>query len=243
MNNKKSQNPKQNVKLVLGTNNVHKLNEFRSILKRLILENYSESDLSVLDFIGTASDFEISDIPETALTFEDNSKLKAEAVFEKSNLPTLADDSGLIVDILGNAPGILSARWSGAHTDNDDNMNLLLAQMKDIPFEGRSAHFLCCMTLICPSVEPSSEKPSSREAQMKVAVGKCYGYLNDARLGAGGFGYDPIFMPNAYFGNYQSSPSGGRSFADLPDSFKNVHSHRAKATEQLFDKIYKILSE
>ncbi|MDR3152162.1 MAG: non-canonical purine NTP pyrophosphatase [Bifidobacteriaceae bacterium] len=222
------------MKLILATHNDHKLQEFKAILKRIILDKNLSNDLSILDSIISASDLEIGEIAETQFSFADNSKLKAQAVFQATKLPTVADDSGLIVRILGEAPGILSARWSGKHGNDKANIDLLLSQLSDIPFRGRSAYFTCFMTLI----EPRKNNCSN----IKIAEGQCSGFINDKPLGENGFGYDPIFMPDAYFGNYQNSPTPGRSLADLPQSFKNLYSHRAKAIEQLFDDIYRILT-
>ncbi|MDR3128262.1 MAG: non-canonical purine NTP pyrophosphatase [Bifidobacteriaceae bacterium] len=221
-------------KLVLATHNIHKLKEFKSIIKRLLLKRDSGVDLSILDFIATASDYKIKSMPETALSFEVNSYQKAYQVCQIANLPTIADDSGLVVNILGAAPGILSARWAGKHGDDKANIDLLLSQLQDIGFEGRQAYFVCYMTLI--------ESFENTHSNTVKAEGRCLGYINDKPTGENGFGYDPIFMPEAYFGNYLGTPTGGRSLAQLPNSFKNIHSHRAKAIEQLFDRIYKILS-
>ncbi|MDR3116637.1 MAG: non-canonical purine NTP pyrophosphatase [Bifidobacteriaceae bacterium] len=223
------------MKLVLATHNQHKLKEFKAILKRIILERNLSNDLSILDSIVSAEDLRIEEVVESEFSFADNSSLKAQTVYKTTKLPTVADDSGLIVKILGAAPGILSARWSGKHGNDKTNIDLLLSQLSDIPFEGRSAYFTCFMTLI--------KSAENDNCDVKTVEGQCQGFINDKPMGQGGFGYDPIFMPEAYFGNYQNSPTQGRSLADLPNSFKNLHSHRAKAVEQLFDDIYKILKK
>ena len=200
-------------KIVLASHNKGKLKELREILRGRI--DGLDVDTQVVD----ASSVNAPDVPETGVTFAENSLLKARAVAEATGLIAIADDSGLSVDVLNGAPGIFSARWAGSHGDDTANLNLLLAQLSDISAEHRGAKFCCAASVASPNGFEAVE----------------YGELP----GEGGFGYDPILRPvelngeNAlYEGQY-----AGKSCAEIPAEIKNSISHRARAFEALIPQI------
>lgn len=175
------------MRLVLATHNKGKLREFREILRDRLGE-----DLDGLELVS-AADLGLEDPKETGVTFEQNSLLKARFVSEQTGLPAVADDSGLIVDVLGRAPGILSARWAGRHGDDKANLDLLLAQVQDIPDEKRTARFECVATLVVPAGVGSNHTDKPLEV---AEHGQMTGLLARAPRGKNGFGYDPIFLPD-----------------------------------------------
>ncbi len=155
------------MKVVLASQNSHKLAELREILTQYGLEIILESDLGLR-----------IEVEETGSTFEENSMLKAQAVMRATHLPTIADDSGLQVDALDGAPGIYSARYGG---EGLSGLDYLLKQMEGIPLEKRTARFVCVITLLRP------------DGTSIVARGTCEGRITTERRGEGGFGYDPVF--------------------------------------------------
>mgnify|MGYP000996582865 CR=1 FL=1 len=132
-------------RLVLATRNAHKVGELREILADVL------ADLD-LQIVGLADFPEVADVVEDGVTFAENALLKARAVAAATGLPALADDSGLAVDVLGGAPGIFSARWSGRHGDDLANLELLLAQVSDVRDEHRGAGFVCAAAIALPLV-------------------------------------------------------------------------------------------
>ena len=159
-------------RLVLATRNRHKVTELSRILKL-------PAGLAGLDsFPG------VPDVPETGETFADNALLKARAVAAATGLPAVADDSGLCVNALNGMPGIFSARWSGNHGDDAGNLDLVLGQVADVPDGSRGAQFVCVAALALPG---GSEW---------TMTGVLNGSLTRAPRGNGGFGYDPIFVPD-----------------------------------------------
>jgi XTP/dITP diphosphohydrolase len=151
----------------------------------------------------------VPDVAETELSFAGNALLKAVAVAEATGLPAIADDSGICVDALNGMPGIFSARWAGQHGDDAANLDLLLAQVSDVPDEHRGAAFVCAAALAVPG-------PDGRRV---VEEGRIDGVLLRERHGEGGFGYDPIFRPQGY----------DVSTAELAPEAKNRISHRRRA--------------
>jgi XTP/dITP diphosphohydrolase len=187
-------------RIVLATRNAHKIGELRAIL----------ADLGVdVDLVGVAEYPDVPDVAETELTFAGNALLKAVAVAEATGLPAIADDSGICVDALNGMPGIFSARWAGKHGDDAANLDLLLAQLSDVPDEYRGAAFVCAAALAVPG-------PGGRRV---VEEGRIDGELLRERHGGGGFGYDPIFRPRGY----------DVSTAELTAEAKNRISHRRRA--------------
>jgi XTP/dITP diphosphohydrolase len=191
-------------KLLLATANRKKLVELQRILDQAL-----GTDRVAL--VGLA-DFEgYPDVPETGLTFGENALIKAREGAKRTGLPTVADDSGLAIDALNGMPGVFSARWAGVHGDDDANLDLVLAQISDVPDEHRAGAFVCAAALVLPG---------GRE---HLVEGKQRGTILRARRGAGGFGYDPIFL-----GDGQN-----RTNAELSAEEKDAISHRGKAFREL----------
>ena len=127
--------------------------------------------------------------PRPGATFEANALLKARAIAAYTNLPAVADDSGLCVDALNGMPGVLSARWAGQHGDDKANLDLVLAQVADVPDARLGARFVCAAALVVPAAGITREW---------VVTGEVEGRLIRAPRGSGGFGYDPIFLPDGF---------------------------------------------
>ncbi len=185
-------------RIVLATRNAHKVGELRAILADLGVE---------VDLVGVTDYPEVPDVAETELSFAGNALLKAVAVAEATGLPAIADDSGICIDALNGMPGIFSARWAGRHGEDAANLDLLLAQVSDVPDEHRGAQFVCAAALA---------EPGGRRV---VEEGRIDGVLLRERHGAGGFGYDPVFRPNG----------STLSTAELSAEDKNRISHRRRA--------------
>lgn len=183
--------------IVLASGNRGKLVEMREILGDFGVELVAQGDLG------------IGDIEETGATFVENALLKARHAARMSGLPALGDDSGLCVDALGGAPGLYSARYTGAHGDASANIAKLLDALRDIPDEQRGAHFHCTIVLLRSADDPAP----------LIAEGRWRGRILHAPRGANGFGYDPVFLDIEH----------GRSAAELDAATKNRISHRAKA--------------
>jgi XTP/dITP diphosphohydrolase len=196
--------------MVLATRNPHKVGELREIL----------TEAGVAVELVAASDFpDVPDVAETGETFAANALLKAHAVAAATGLPSLADDSGLAVDALNGMPGIFSARWAGGHGDDRANLDLLLAQIADVPDERRGARFVCAAALALP------------DGRERVAEGVVEGVLLRARRGTGGFGYDPVFVPRGET----------RSTAEMPAAEKHAISHRGRAFRALAPALRELL--
>ena len=192
------------MKVILASKNAHKLEELSAILGQLGFEIALESEYGL--------DIEVE---ETGTTFEENSLLKAEAVLRASGLPVLADDSGLMVDALGGAPGVYSARY-GHKSSDAERTAYLLENMIDVPDEARTAKFVCVITCLWP------------DGRKIVARGECPGRILHEVHGSNGFGYDPVFFV----------PEKGKTFAELLPEEKNTISHRARALAE-FCRLYK----
>ena len=195
------------MKAVLASQNAHKLKEIQAILSGLGVEVVPESALG-LDI----------DVDENGATFEENSRLKAEAVMRAAGMPAIADDSGLMVDALDGAPGVHSARYGPkGHAGTDDERTAyLLENMKNVPDEARTAKFVCVITCLWP------------DGRKIAARGECPGVILTAPQGQGGFGYDPVFY----------LPERGKTYAELAPEEKNAISHRARALQE-FCRIYR----
>ena len=193
------------MKLVLASNNAHKLQELSAILSNLGMEVVSQKDAGV--YVKP---------DENGATFEENSYIKAKTVMDASGLPTVADDSGLMVDALGGEPGVYSARFGGDACKSDrDRLNYLLSKMEAVPDEKRTAHFVSVITMLTP------------DGKKIVARGECPGIILREAHGDNGFGYDPVFFV----------PEEACTFAQLPPERKNQISHRARALEVFVHKI------
>jgi XTP/dITP diphosphohydrolase len=185
-------------RVVLATRNAAKLRE----LARILGEDFP---LAGLDAFPGAPD-----VPETGATFEENALLKARAIAAYTHLPAVADDSGLCVDALNGMPGVLSARWAGGHGDDKANLDLVLAQVADVPDLRRGAQFVCAAALV----------DGAREV---VVTGTVAGRLIRERRGSGGFGYDPIFLPDGF----------EETTAEMTPEAKDEISHRGRAFRAL----------
>jgi XTP/dITP diphosphohydrolase len=185
-------------RILLATRNEKKLEELRRILVPLV------PDVEVLG-LGDVASYE--EPAESEPTFEGNALLKSRAAVKATGLPALGDDSGLCVDALNGMPGVLSARWSGSDRDDAGNNRLLLAQLRDVPDERRSAHFTCAVAFCLPTGEE------------QVLSAEMAGRVTRERRGTGGFGYDVVFVPCGE----------SRTAAELSIAEKDAISHRGKA--------------
>lgn len=221
------------MKIVVATHNEGKLVEIRNILTEQL------SDAAQGIELVSAGSLDLADPAETGVTFEENALLKARFVAGATGLPAIADDSGLIVDVMGNAPGILSARWSGTHGDDAANNRLLLAQIEDIPDDDRTARFRCAAALVVP-VE--SDGDGLGEFHETVALGEMPGTIVRHPHGMNGFGYDPIFMPDE---QPQSAQDSGEllTSAQMTPEQKNAISHRGKALRALVPAVKALLAD
>ena len=186
------------MKLLLATRNVKKLRELQRIL-------------SAVELVGLDDVPPYDEVPESGLTFAENALIKAREGAVRTGLPTAADDSGLAVDALNGMPGVFSARWAGRHGDDAANLELLLAQITDVPDPLRGAAFVCAAALVLP------------DGREWTVDGEMRGRLVRSPRGTGGFGYDPIFVPRGEF----------RTMAELSPEEKDAISHRGKAFREL----------
>ena len=191
------------MELVLASNNKGKLLEIKALCEPFGIKVRTASELGFTE-----------DVEETGDTFEDNARLKAVAVAEALGRPALADDSGLVVDALGGAPGVHSARYAGEHDDAANNRKLL-AEVAKVPEEKRQAAFVCSM--IC-------RKPDGAEIK---AEGRLEGVITLDPAGENGFGYDPVFL----------LPEKGLTSAQISREEKNAVSHRGNALRALMEKL------
>lgn len=189
--------------ILLATRNAGKLVEMRRML--------ASADLGGLQVVGLADVADFPEAPETGATFAENALAKARDAVAATGLPSIGDDSGLAVDALNGMPGVLSARWSGGHGDDVANLELLLAQLGDVPEERRGATFVCAAALVVPGRAET------------VVHGEWPGRIGHAPSGANGFGYDPIFLP----------AGGTRTSAELGAREKDGASHRGRAMRAL----------
>jgi len=199
-------------RLVLATANQHKLAE----LARILAAAAVGAELAGLgEFPGAP------DVAETGATFAENALLKARAVARFTGLPAVADDSGLCADALNGMPGVLSARWAGGHGDDEGNLRLVLAQLADVPDARRGAHFACAAALVLPS------------GPEHVSEGTVHGRLIREPRGTNGFGYDPIFVPDASELPPGDARLAGLTTAEMAPGAKDVISHRGRALRAL----------
>ena len=190
-------------RIVLASGNAGKLVEMREILVDTNIELVAQSQLG------------IADADETATTFVENALIKARHAAMLSGLPALGDDSGLCVDALDGAPGLLSARYAGRHGDSAANISRLLGALEHVADAQRSAHFYCCVVLLRRANDPAP----------LIAEGRWHGQILHAPRGNNGFGYDPVFF----------DPNHNASAAELESSLKNRISHRGQALAKLRD--------
>ncbi|MFE0022716.1 RdgB/HAM1 family non-canonical purine NTP pyrophosphatase [Amycolatopsis sp. NPDC059021] len=197
-------------RLLLATRNAKKLGELRRILEA--------EGIQGIEVIGLADVEEFPEAPETAPDFEGNAVAKARDAVAATGLPAIADDSGISVDALNGMPGVLSARWSGKHGDDEANLDLVLAQLSDTPDERRGAAFVCAAALVLP------------DGTETVVRGEWRGSLVRERRGTNGFGYDPIFVPEGE----------SRTSAEMAPAEKDADSHRGRALRALLPDLRKL---
>jgi len=186
-------------KLLLATNNKAKMREYKSLLQGLPYEVVTLAEQGITTVVDEAGE-----------SLEENARLKATALAAESQLLSLADDSGLEVDALGGEPGPLSARYAGEGASDIERINYLLARLKDVPEEKRTARFRCVIAIATPDEE------------VKICSGECRGFITLAPRGEHGFGYDPVFY----------LPELGKTMAELPLELKNQVSHRGQAARK-----------
>lgn len=189
-------------RVVLATHNPHKVAEFAQIVARV------RPDLEVVGYDGPEP-------VEDGVTFAENALIKARAASAHTGLPALADDSGICVDVLGGSPGVFSAYWAGHAKDATANLELLLDQLSDIADPHRTAQFVSTIALVTP------------DGAEHTVEGRWPGCLATERSGEGGFGYDPIFIPD---GQADAAP---RTVGEFTAEEKQTQSHRARAFEAL----------
>lgn len=193
------------MKLVLASGNAGKLDELSALLSDLDIDLHAQAE------------FGVEDAEETASTFVENALLKARHACLATGLPALADDSGLLVDALGGAPGLYSARYAGRHGDHAANIAKLLDALREVPPAARTAHFYAVIVLLRSPEDP----------QPLIAEGVWPGLVLEAPRGAGGFGYDPVFL----------DPDQGLAAAEMDPALKHRLSHRGRALAQLRDRL------
>ncbi|MBX6355417.1 MAG: RdgB/HAM1 family non-canonical purine NTP pyrophosphatase [Micromonosporaceae bacterium] len=199
-------------RLLLATRNGKKLAELQRILDAALGGH-------AVELVGLADVPDYPQVPETGLTFGENALLKAREGVKHTGLPTVADDSGLAVDAMNGMPGVFSARWAGRHGDDRANLELLLAQLADVPDEHRGAAFVCAAALVLPG------------GKEHLVDGRQTGRLLRSPRGDRGFGYDPIFVADGEV----------RSNAELTGEEKDAISHRGKAFRALAQVIARTL--
>jgi len=191
-------------KLLLATNNQAKVGEYKSLLHSLPYELVTLAEQGITTVVS-----------EVGETMEENARLKATLLADKSRLLALADDSGLAVDALGGEPGLLSARYAGENASDKDRVSYLLSRLKGVPWQKRSACFRCVIAIATP------------DGEVEFCSGECRGMITLDPRGEQGFGYDPIFY----------LPELDKTMAELPLETKNQISHRGQAAR----KVYQVL--
>ena len=190
------------MKLLIATNNQGKLKEFNEILGELGIECVSLKEMGIS-----------VDVEETGTTFLENALLKAKEIYSIAKIPTISDDSGLMVDALSGEPGVYSARYAGEHANDQKNMDKLLSKLQGV--ENRTARFKSVIAAVFS------------EDDILVSEGECEGVIIDEKRGDNGFGYDPVFYVEAM----------KKTFAQMTDGEKNSLSHRGNAIRNLKERL------
>ncbi len=188
---------------LIATHNMKKRDELQRIMEPLGINVILDRDIGI----------ELTDVEETGLTFKENARLKAESGCRESGMPCIADDSGLETDALGGAPGIYSARYAGEHGNDSKNIEKLLDELKDVTDDRRTARFVSAACCAFP------------DGRCIFSRGECWGKIAFAPKGNGGFGYDPVFLPDDI--------KDGRTMSQLTPDEKDTISHRQRALEGL----------
>lgn len=187
--------------IIAASRNEHKIKEIEAITKKFGMHILSRDEVGIPKV----------EIEEDGETFEENSFKKANEIMKMCGKITIADDSGLMVEYLGGAPGVYSARFAGEDGNDEKNNDKLLNLLDGVPYKERRAKFVSVITMVYP------------DGKTLVARGECEGHIIDAPVGENGFGYDPLFVPDGF----------QRTFAQLTPAEKNEISHRAKALVEL----------
>lgn len=195
---------------VVATHNAKKRKELSRILQPLGIEAVTGDELGL----------QLTEAEETGDTFEENARLKADLACRESGLPAIADDSGLTVDALDGAPGVYSARYAGEDASDADRNAKLLAELRGVPEEKRTAQFVSAVCCVFPN------------GDMVTARGECPGHIAFAPAGEGGFGYDPLFLVK-----------GGKTYAELSAEEKDALSHRGNALRLFRERLAAYLNE
>jgi XTP/dITP diphosphohydrolase len=201
--------------VVLATRNEGKLRELARILG-------AEQSDSMIRLVSLDAYPGAPDVPETGATFEENALLKARAIAAYTGQATVADDSGICVDALNGMTGVLSARWAGGHGDDQANLDLVLAQVADIPQDRLGAQFVCAAALVVPAADQGTSADQGTQGEW-VVTRQLAGRLIRTRRGTGGFGYDPIFVPDGF----------EQTTAEMTAEAKDAISHRGQAFRAL----------
>ncbi len=189
--------------VVVASHNQHKIREIGEIVEPFGMKVIPRDEAGVPDV----------EIEETGATFEENSFLKADGILRLCGKPTIADDSGLVVDCLDGAPGVYSARYAGPQENDEDNNRKLAEEIRDVPWERRTARFVSVITMVWP------------DGRRIVARGEVEGHVIPEERGEAGFGYDPMFIPLGY----------DRTVGEFDPEAKNAISHRGNALRKLRD--------
>ena len=189
------------MRIIAATKNKHKIDEIQAITREFGMDVVSRDDAGVPDV----------EVVEDGDTFEENSEKKAREIMELCGEITIADDSGLMVDALGGAPGVISARFAGEDGNDEKNNEKLLRLLSSVKEEDRTARFVSVITMVYP------------DGRKIVARGECEGHMIYQPRGDNGFGYDPLFVPAGY----------DKTFGELSGEVKNQISHRAAALRKL----------
>ncbi len=201
----------EKIRAVIATGNAHKLEEIATMLQDFPIEAVSMKEVGLGNM----------DIEETGTTFEENALLKAMAVCEATNSLSLADDSGLEVDVLDGRPGVYSARYAGENATDQENNAKLLKELENVPIEKRSGRFVCALAAAFPNGE------------VLVTRGEVEGYIDFEEKGVNGFGYDPLFYV----------PQHRKTFGELSPEIKNRMSHRSRALGNLKEMLIQYFEE
>ncbi len=197
-------------RLLVATRSRHKLRELRQLLGPL------RAELVSLDDVGIPEE-----APEDGASFDANARSKARFYARRSGLPTLADDSGIMVDALDGGPGVRTRRYAGETATDGENNAKLLAALGDLPADRRTARYRCVLALVLP------ERPGPRGGLATITTrGTCEGRIARSPRGDGGFGYDPIFEP-------EGEPPGGRTLGQWTAEAKHAISHRGRAAQRM----------
>jgi len=197
-------------KLLLATNNQAKVREYRSLLQNIPFELVTPAELGIT-----------TEVDEVGESLAENAKLKATILASESQLLALADDSGLEVDALGGEPGRLSARYAGENASDRDRVNYLLARLKDVPWDERTARFRCVIAI------------STSDGKVEFCSGECPGIITFEPKGEQGFGYDPVFY----------LPELAKTMAELPPEVKNRISHRGQAARKVSQVLARLMTD